>query len=35
MTSPTQPPVDATDIVDPASAEGVEKAEIPAFKFPF
>jgi hypothetical protein len=35
MTSPTQPPVEATDIVDSASAEGVEKAEIPAFKFPF
>ena len=35
MTSPTQPPVETTDIVDPASAEGVEKAEIPAFKFPF
>ena len=35
MTSPTQPPVEATDLVDPAGAEGVEKAEIPAFKFPF
>ncbi len=35
MTSPTHPPVEATDIVDPASPDGVEKAEIPAFKFPF
>ena len=35
MTSPTQPPVEATDNVDPASAEGVEKTAIPAFKFPF
>lgn len=35
MTSPTQPPVEAADIVDPASADGVEKNAIPAFKFPF
>ena len=35
MTSPTQPPVDAADPVDSATADGVEKAEIPAFKFPF
>ncbi|WP_213152770.1 hypothetical protein [Pseudomonas carnis] len=35
MTSPTQPPVDAAGPVDSATADGVEKAEIPAFKFPF
>ncbi|AVE07258.1 MULTISPECIES: hypothetical protein [Pseudomonas] len=35
MTSPTQPAVEATDLVDTANADGVEKAEIPAFKFPF
>ncbi len=35
MTSPTHPPVEAADLVDPASAESVEKTEIPAFKFPF
>ena len=35
MTSPTQPPVDAADLVDSATADGVEKTEIPAFKFPF
>ncbi|WP_338512715.1 hypothetical protein VRB36_04465 [Pseudomonas poae] len=35
MTSPTQPPVEATDLADPASADGVEKTEIAAFKFPF
>ena len=35
MTSPTQPPGDAADPVDSATADGVEKAEIPAFKFPF
>ena len=35
MTSPTQSPVEAADLVDPASAESVEKPEIPAFKFPF
>ncbi|MEB0104890.1 MULTISPECIES: hypothetical protein [unclassified Pseudomonas] len=35
MTSPTQPPVEATNLVDPASADGVEKAGIAPFKFPF
>ncbi|AZF03833.1 hypothetical protein [Pseudomonas sp. R5-89-07] len=35
MTSPIQPPVDAADSVDSVDADGVEKAEIPAFKFPF
>ncbi|HCT04899.1 MULTISPECIES: hypothetical protein [unclassified Pseudomonas] len=35
MTSPTHPPVEAADLVDPADAQSVEKAEIPAFKFPF
>lgn len=35
MNSPTQPSVDAADLVESATADGVEKAEIPAFKFPF
>ncbi|AKA84585.1 hypothetical protein AYK59_09330 [Pseudomonas synxantha] len=35
MSSPTQPPVEAAELVDLATADGVEKAEIPAFKFPF
>ena len=35
MTSPTQPPVDAADLVDSATADGVVKTELPAFKFPF
>ena len=34
MTSPTQPPVDAADLVDSATADGVEKTEIPAVEFP-
>ncbi|AZE53242.1 hypothetical protein C4K03_1071 [Pseudomonas synxantha] len=35
MSSPTQPPVEAAELVDLATADGAEKAEIPAFKFPF
>ncbi|AZE59414.1 hypothetical protein C4K00_0987 [Pseudomonas synxantha] len=35
MSSPTQPPVEAAELVDLDTADGVEKAEIPAFKFPF
>lgn len=35
MKSPTSPPVEAAEHVDSANADGVEKAEIPAFKFPF
>ncbi len=35
MTSPTQPAVEAADLVDSATADSAEKAEIPAFKFPF
>ncbi|WP_411381108.1 hypothetical protein [Pseudomonas sp. MPB26] len=35
MKSPIHSPVEATDPVDSANADGVEKAEIPTFKFPF
>ncbi|WP_300626909.1 hypothetical protein [Pseudomonas sp.] len=35
MTSPIQPHVEAVDSVDSVDADGVEKADIPAFKFPF